>query len=131
MATRPLVVAAQGYEHYNSRISFVDEHSGRRLAMIPKRIRSLILILFLFSGSIALIFFTLPLLLIAPSETPKSDVILDFSLDSRSMADKYIVWLYREGIARTVVTVSSQISHETYPADYARDHLVALGIKNE
>ncbi|MGH9847736.1 MAG: hypothetical protein ACREEM_54295, partial [Blastocatellia bacterium] len=70
-------------------------------------------------------------LLITASDTPKADVILNFSVDPRSKSDRYVAWLYREGVAPKVVTVSSQISHGAYPADFVRDHLVTLGVRSE
>jgi len=99
--------------------------------MIGKILRRMLAILLVLLAAGILLFFALPPLLIASSDTPKADVILNFSVDPRSKADRYIAWLYREGVAPKVVTVSSQISHEAYPADFVRDHLVTLGIRPE
>lgn len=77
------------------------------------------------------VFFALPHLLIAPMETLKSDVILHGSISSHSKADEYIAGLYRQGVARKIVCVSAQVSRELYPADYAREHLISLGVPAE
>jgi hypothetical protein len=76
-------------------------------------------------------FFALPVLLIAAPDTPESEVILNLCSDPRSKADRYIAWLYREGVARKVVSISAQIAHDAYPADFMRDHLVTLGVRRE
>jgi hypothetical protein len=106
----------------------VDEYDSGRLAMIGKLFRraaAVFLVILAFAG---MLFFSLPPLLIAGSSTPKADVILNFALDSRSKADRYIAWLYREKVAPRVVTVSAQVSHEAFPADVMRERLVSLGI---
>ena len=99
--------------------------------MIAKLLRRVFAVFFVLLAIGLLIFFALPPLLIAHSNTPKADVIVNFSVDARSKAYHYIAWLYREGVAKKVVTVSSQVSHETYPADFVRDRLVALGVRPE
>lgn len=77
------------------------------------------------------IFFLLPPFLIIPSQTPKADAIIDLSIDPRSQSDQFIAWLYRDKVVRNVVTVSSQVAVDVYPADYVRDHLVSLGVDRE
>jgi hypothetical protein len=81
-------------------------------------------------GGVAL-FFALPSLLIAPSSVAKSDVILHGALSKHSAADKYVIDLYRQGMARKIVCVSSQISTDLYPGDYARDSLISQGVPAE
>src|SRR5262249_59080623 len=77
------------------------------------------------------LFFALPKLLIAPMNAVKSDVILHGSIDMHSTADEYVVDLYRQGMARKIVCLSSQGSWELYPGDYAREHLISLGVPAE
>jgi hypothetical protein len=74
------------------------------------------------------LFFALPKLLIAPANATKSDVILLCAISPKSTADEYVADLYRKGFGRKIVCVSSQVSWELYPGDYAREHLIALGV---
>jgi len=92
--------------------------------------RALISLCLLLAGCVVL-FFALPKLLIAPANVAKSDVILHSSISTQSTADEYVVDLYRQGVARKIVCVSSQISWELYPGDYAREHLISLGVPAE
>jgi hypothetical protein len=77
------------------------------------------------------LFFALPWLLIAPPQTEKVDVILHNVIDARSKTDDYVAELYRQGYAGKIVCISSQASWETYPADYARQHLIYMGIPEQ
>lgn len=77
------------------------------------------------------LFFALPKLLIAPANATKSDVILHGSISPHSTADEYVADLYRKSVARKIVCVSSQVSWELYPGDYAREHLISLGVPAE
>jgi hypothetical protein len=91
--------------------------------------------LFILAGALlaagTAIFFALPAVLIVPSDTPKADVIVNYAIDPHSHADAYVAWLYRDGVARKVVTASTQVSHETFPGDFVRDHLIELGVRRE
>jgi hypothetical protein len=82
------------------------------------------------AGCVAL-FFALPSLLIAPAGVAKSDVILHCAISKHSAADKYVIDLYRRGVARKIVCVSSQISSDLYPSDYVRDSLISQGVPAE
>ena len=77
------------------------------------------------------LFFALPSLLIAPASVAKSDVILHDAISKHSAADKYVIDLYRRGVARKIVCVSSQISSDLYPSDYAREGLISQGVPAE
>jgi len=79
----------------------------------------------------AALFFALPTLLIAPASVTKSDVILYGAISKHSAADKYVIDLYRRGVARKIVCVDSQISWELYPSDYVRESLVSQGVQAE
>jgi hypothetical protein len=79
----------------------------------------------------AAVFFTLPALLIAPAGEAKSDVMLCDATSKHSTAGKYVIDLYRRGVARKIVCVSSQISHELYPSDYMRESLISQGVPAE
>jgi uncharacterized SAM-binding protein YcdF (DUF218 family) len=85
----------------------------------------------LLSAGCAALFFALPALLIAPSSVEKSDVILYGAISKHSAADKYVIDLYRRGVARKIVCVSSQVSWELYPSDYVRESLVSQGVPAE
>jgi hypothetical protein len=85
----------------------------------------------LLSAVCAAIFFTLPVLLIAPAGEAKSDVMLCDAISKHSMADKYVIDLYRRGVARKIVCAGSQISHELYPSDYMRESLISQGVPAE
>lgn len=92
--------------------------------------RALISLCLLLAGCVVL-FFALPKLLIAPANVAKSDVILHGSISTQSTADEYVADLYRQGVARKIVCVSSQVSWELYPGDYVREHLISLGVPAE
>jgi hypothetical protein len=95
--------------------------------------RALISSLVLLTACAAL-FFSAPKLLIAPAHTAhlaKSDVILHSAIGAHSKADEYVASLYHQGVARKIVCVSSQVSWETYPGDYVREHLISLGVRAE
>jgi hypothetical protein len=94
----------------------------------PRRL--LISILVVLAGLLSF-FFALPKLLIAPMNPAPADVILQCSIDTHSLSDEYIAELYRQGIAKKIVCVSSQISWDLYPGDYAREHLISLGAPAE
>ena len=79
----------------------------------------------------AALFFALPALLIAPASVAKSDVILYGAISKHSAADKYVIDLYRRGVARKIVCVDSQISWELYPSDYVRESLISQGVQAE
>jgi hypothetical protein len=96
-----------------------------------KFLRKIIIALALFiTGGLAL-FFALPTLLIAAPQAEKVDVILHNAIDARSQTDAYVAELYRQGFAGKIVCISSQVSWETYPADYARQHLIYMGIPEQ
>ena len=74
-------------------------------------------------------FISLPWLTIGTADTVKPvDVILHFALDERLNADAYVAELFRQGNAKHVLCLSSQASWEVYPAEYARAHLLELGV---
>jgi hypothetical protein len=77
------------------------------------------------------LFFALPALLIAPASVAPSDVILHGAISKHSTADKYVIDLYRKGVARKIVCLGSQISHDLYPSDYARESLISQGARAE
>jgi uncharacterized SAM-binding protein YcdF (DUF218 family) len=77
------------------------------------------------------LFFALPALLIAPASVAKSDVILHGAISKHSAADKYVIDLYRQGVARKIVCFGSQVSRELYPSDYVRESLISQGVAAE
>jgi hypothetical protein len=58
-------------------------------------------------------------------------VILHLAIDPRSDSNLYVAELYRQGMASKIICVSSPVAWEAYPADYARRHLIALGVPEE
>lgn len=76
-------------------------------------------------------FFSLPWLVIGPSETAKADVMLYLGIDERFDTDTYVAELYRQGVVRDIVCLSGQVAWQVYPADYARAHLIELGVPAE
>src|SRR5215475_5849078 len=121
-----------------ARIRFVGEHAGGRMAMMnPKKrwgkrwARRALISLGLLAVGCATLFFALPALLIAPAIVANSDVIIYGAISKHSAADKYVIDLYRRGVARKIVCVSSQVSWELYPSDYARESLVSQGVHAE
>lgn len=77
------------------------------------------------------IFFALPAMLIAPPVVAKSDVIVHSAISKHSAADNYVIGLYRQGMARKILCVSSQASWDIYPSDYVRDSLISQGVPAE
>lgn len=73
-------------------------------------------------------FFSLPWLVIGPSATAKADVMLYLNIDERYDTDTYVAELYRQGVVHHIVCLSPQVAWQVYPADYARAHLIELGI---
>ncbi len=61
----------------------------------------------------------------------QSDVIIHAASSPRTEADEYVAGLYRQGFASKVICVSSQISVDVYPGDYACAHLLSLGVPPE
>lgn len=89
-----------------------------------------VLLALLVGGALALAgFFSLPWLAIGPSDPPKAvDVILHFAVDERLNGDQFVADLFRQGKAGHVLCLSTQASWEVFPAEYARAHLLELGL---
>ena len=96
--------------------------------MTRSRMRRLALALLLLPLLALVSFFSLPGLLISEPRTMASDVIIHLAISPHSDADFYVAALYRQKVAGRILCVSSQISWEVYPADYARQHLIELGV---
>lgn len=79
---------------------------------------------------VGLVFVALPWLLITTPQAPPSEVILHYAVASNNEADEYVVQLYRQQIGKKVVCVALGTQCETY-ADYARQHLLELGLPAE
>jgi hypothetical protein len=96
-----------------------------------KWLRRAVVSLALFLTACSLLLLALPKLMIAPMKTARAEVILHSAIAARSKADDYVMNLYRQGTVGKIVCLSSQVSWEIYPADYAREHLIALGAPAE
>ena len=81
-------------------------------------------------GALVLLgFISLPWLTISPADTPKPvDVILHFAVDEQMNGDAYVAELFRQGNAPHILCLSTQAAWEVYPAEYARAHLLELGV---
>jgi hypothetical protein len=109
----------------------VGEHSGERLAVTETKkrwLRRAFISFALFLTACVALLFALPRLLIAPARTAQADVILHAAMDLHSKSDGYVVDLYRRGVAGKIICASSQVSWEVYPADFARERLISLGV---
>lgn len=73
-------------------------------------------------------FFSLPFLL-SPSEVTRADCIIHSAIDSRLSSDNFVAELYAQGIASKIVCISTQASWDVYPADFAREHLIEMGVR--
>lgn len=87
-------------------------------------------------GVVVFSFFSLPWLLISSLPTdaaqlPSADVIIHWNSTPRSQSDDWVAELYQKGKAKQIVCVSTPISWDIYPADYARQHLIAMGVPAE
>lgn len=83
-----------------------------------------------------IIFFSLPWWLISPlptdiSQLPNADVIVHWATGPRARSDHWVAELYRQGKAKKIVCVSIPVSWDVYAADFARQHLIALGVPAE
>lgn len=81
-------------------------------------------------------FLSLPWLLIASLPTdvaqlPVADVVIHWAATPRSQADEWVVHLYQQGRAKQIVCVSAPVSWDAYAADFARQHLLTLGVPAE
>lgn len=77
-------------------------------------------------------FFTLPWLAVGETQAvPHVDAIYLMSFDPRLKADEYAVSLYRQGIASKIVCTSNAMTCDIFPADFARQQLIDLGIPPE
>lgn len=82
------------------------------------------------AGLLAIAYFSLPLFF-APARVAPAEVILHLAIDPRSRGDEYVRRLYEEGVARRIIAASSQISWKVYSADFARAHLIEMGVPAE
>ena len=81
-------------------------------------------------------FFSLPWLLLASLPTdaaqlPAADVIIHWASMPHSQADDWVAHLYQQGKAKQIVCVSTPVSWDVYAADFARQHLLTLGVPAE
>ncbi len=82
-------------------------------------------------AGVVLFFVSLPRILVIDPQPRPAQVIIHNAIDPRSNSDQYIAGLYRNGVGKKVLCVSSQISWDIYPADYACRRLVELGVARE
>lgn len=83
-----------------------------------------------------LAFFSLPWWLISPLPTeaaqlPNADVIVHWATGPRARSDHWVAELYRHGKAKHIVCVSIPVSWDAYAADFARQHLIKMGVPAE
>lgn len=112
----------------------MGKYPGERLAVMEKSRRwprRLLIAVCLALAVVVTLIIALPKLLIAPMNEPGSDVILHGSISPQSAADEFVVDLYRRRVARKIVCISSQVSWDIYPGDYARARLISMGVPDE
>jgi hypothetical protein len=100
--------------------------SGRGWKLRRWLIAAAALIVFLLTG-----FLALPWLMMIPAQPSPSDGLLHLAINHHSESNAYVAELYRQGLIRKVICVSSPIAREVYPADYARQYLIAQGVREE
>ena len=72
---------------------------------------------------------SIPDLMIPGSDPPQRvDALLHLSVGTKSKADDYVLQLFLDGSAERIVCLSSQISHDLFPSDYAQINLINRGI---
>jgi hypothetical protein len=76
-----------------------------------------------------LAFFGLPWLTVGDADTAtRVDAIYLGAFDPRLRTDEYVVALYRQGVAPKIVCFGNAITCDIFPADFARQQLIDLGI---
>lgn len=98
----------------------------KRVRKVRWLIYSVMVVMLFVAGAVGL-----PLVLIVPSQTLVTDVILHMAISPQSDADEYVASLYRQRQAEKIVCISQPASWDVYPADFARQHLIALGVPAE
>ena len=73
-------------------------------------------------------FLLLPRLAVDEAENAQADALYLMVFDPRLRTDEYAVQLYRQGLVKKLVCVSNAMTCDVFPADYARQHLIALGV---
>ncbi len=108
----------------------MGKHCGGRTAVRLRRAvaRKILIVTAIIIVLPVVTFFSLPLLL-SPSEVMRADCIIHSAIDSRLNGDNFVAQLYTEGVASKIVCISSQASWDVYPADFAREHLIELGVR--
>ncbi len=92
-----------------------------------QRFRWAIRLLLAVLALVVIVFFSLPWLLIAPPQTPPSDVILHYAIAPNTDADEYVAALYRQQVAQKIVCINLGSECGNY-TEYARQHLLELGV---
>ena len=112
----------------------LGEYAGRRITLkrwrTSRRFRWAIRLLLAAFVLVVIVLLSLPWLLIAPPQTPPSDVILHYAIASNTDADEYVVQLYRQGVAKKIVCINLGSECGNY-TEYARQHLLELGVPAE
>ena len=135
MERETLVDKAQRYVAHSAGIRRLDQYAGRRVALKlsfkSRRFRWTVVFLLVTLVVVASTFLLLPWILIAPSQTPPSDVLLHFAISPFTNTDEYVADLYRQKVAKKIVCITGASVCAMYPADYARQHLLELGVPAE
>ncbi|MFN0120173.1 MAG: hypothetical protein ACKV2V_06695 [Blastocatellia bacterium] len=97
-----------------------------------RKLRGLMLFLALSPLFLVALYCSLPWLLItrdvAAVDQGQVDVLLHCAISPRSTADEYMAALWRQGRGARIVCVSNAVSPEIFPGDFARRHLIELGV---
>ncbi len=74
-------------------------------------------------------FFALPWLAVGETQpAPRVDALYLMSFDPRLQVGEYATALYRQGLARKIVCAGNAMTCDIFPAEFARQHLIELGV---
>ena len=77
-------------------------------------------------------FFALPWLTVGQADVvQRVDAIYLTAHDPRLQTDEFAVSLYRQGVAKKIVCMGNAITCDIFPSDFARQHLIELGVPAE
>lgn len=76
---------------------------------------------------LAVLFF-LPRWSVGRNETPAVEVIYVTAYDPRLRTVEYAAALYQQGVAKKIACLSNAMTCDIFPSDFARRHLLALGV---
>ena len=73
-------------------------------------------------------FIGLPRFVVGEAEVQPVEALYLAAFDPRLQTDEYAASLYQQGLAHKIVCMSNAITCDIFPADFARQHLIELGV---